>query len=165
VEIRRVDDQTVALLEIDLLLCELIRRIPESADPAGSEAAESRIYSNPTNGVDPELDAEWKEYVIPEMRERFQSAIETIRSDIAEFPTKTASDDFSLLIPFGHLEAWIHGLNQARLALAARYEIDEHDMERMPLGGDERALALFQIHVYGLMQERFLMEQMESDDE
>jgi hypothetical protein len=58
-----------------------------------------------------------------------------------------------------HLEAWIHALNQARLALAARHEFAERELEReVPTEGGERALALFQIHFYGLLQEFFLRQ-------
>src|SRR5690606_35522168 len=101
---------------------------------------------------------EWKEFVVPEMRDRFQSAIDTVRDDLSGFPESGTGDEFSLVFPTAHLEAWIHSLNQARLALAARYEITEEDMESIPMSGDARALALFQIHFYGYLQERFLAE-------
>ena len=58
-----------------------------------------------------------------------------------------------------HLEAWIHALNQARLALAARHDFSERELEReIPAEGDDRAFALFQIHFYGLLQEFFLRQ-------
>jgi hypothetical protein len=58
-----------------------------------------------------------------------------------------------------HLEAWIHALNQARLALSARFGFTERDMEdAIPIEGDQRALALFQVHFYGFLQECFLRQ-------
>ena len=67
--------------------------------------------------------------------------------------------DNALRIPVKNLEAWIHTLNQARLAIAARYDFSERDMDkRMSLDGGARSLALFQIHFYGVLQECFLQQ-------
>ena len=58
-----------------------------------------------------------------------------------------------------NLDAWIHTLNQARLAISTRYDFTEEDMEkRVSLGGDARGLALFQVHFYGFVQECFLQQ-------
>ena len=65
----------------------------------------------------------------------------------------------ALAIPIKHLESWIHGLNQARLALAARHSFTEEDMDRiLPLAGDPHSLALLQVRFYGILQELFLQE-------
>lgn len=157
-DIHRIDEQTVAIEDLDLFLCELLQQIPVSADTSDSESASARLYSSPTHGAEPEFDEEWKEYVEPEMHEHFESALDVVRADMAGFPSPDAEAHQTLLVPVDHLESWIHALNQARLALGARYDVTEEDMDDLPSGGDERALAIFQIHFYGYLQERFLAE-------
>ena len=101
----------------------------------------------------------WRNYVEPGLRELFQSSLEIIANDLADFPGALPEEDYTLSLPLTHLEPWVHGLNQARLALAARYSFTEEEMEgRMPLDGDTRAFALFQVHFYGFLQECFLRE-------
>jgi hypothetical protein len=158
VDIQRIDEQTIAIEDLDLFLCELLQQIPVSADPSGSESACSRLYSSPTHGAEPEFDEEWKEYVEPEMHQQFESALDVVREDMSDLPSGEGDAHHTLFVPVDHLESWIHALNQARLALGSRYEVTEEDMDSIPTGGDERALAIFQIHLYGYLQERFLTE-------
>jgi hypothetical protein len=158
VDIRRIDEQTVGIEDLDPFLCELLQQIPSKADPSGDESAEARLYSSPTAGTEPNFDLEWREYVEPELRQSFESARDVVRDDVAALPLQEARLPNTLLIPVSHLDSWIHALNQARLALGARYEITEEDMDEIPSGGDERALAIFQVHFYGYLQERFLHE-------
>ena len=157
-EVIRQDEKTVGLRELDLFSCELLHQIPSSADPSGSEAATSRIYTSPTHGAEPEFDEEWVEYVGPDLKHCFESSLETVQADLQSLKQSGEDDVYELAIPVTHLEAWIHGLNQARLVLAARYDFGESEMEKMPLSGDIRALALYQIHFYGYLQERFLQQ-------
>ncbi len=157
-EIHRLDEQTVAIEDLDLFLCELLQQIPVSADPYDSDSATERLYSSPTHGAEPGFDQEWKEYVEPELRDYFNSALDVVREDLADFPSGDTDGYYTLLVPVKNLESWIHALNQARLALGARYNVTEEDMDEIPTGGNERALAIFQIHFYGYLQERFLAE-------
>ena len=157
--ISRLDEQTLTLSELDLLAVELLHQIGISAEPEGSPAAAERLFPSPSAGRDSSLDRDWKNYVEPGLRELFQSSLEIIETDLADFPGQSSEDTYSLDLPVKHLEAWIHGLNQARLALAARYSFTEEEMEgRIPLEGDTRAFALFQVHFYGFLQECFLRE-------
>jgi hypothetical protein len=158
-KIHRIDAKTLALEEIDGMLADLLRQIPESADPAGNEAATERLYPSPTGGQDPDADAEWREYVEPGLRDLFLDAVSVVKEDLKAFPEKTTSGNRALRLPVKHLDAWIHALNQARLALAARHEFTDRELEReIPTEGGERAFALFQIHFYGLLQEYFLRQ-------
>lgn len=158
-KIQRLDAKTIALEEIDGLVGELLRQIPASADPSGSEAAAERLYPSLTEGREPEADAEWREYVEPGLRELFLDAVTIVREDLKNFPAKGHAGAGELRLPVKHLEAWIHALNQARIALAARHGFTEHELEReIPTEGGARAFALFQIHFYGLLQEFFLRQ-------
>ena len=157
--VTRLDEQTLAIGELDLLGVELLHQIPVSAEPADNTDVHDRFFPSPSGGRDARLDGDWQNYVEPGLRELFQDCLEVIESDLADFPGDTPQDYYTLQLPLKHLEAWIHGLNQARLALAARYDFTEEEMEsRMPVTGDVRAFGLFQVHVYGFLQECFLRE-------
>src|SRR5207244_12885602 len=74
----------IEISELDPFLAELLRQIPASANPDGASAAEQRLYSSPTTRKDAEICAEWKMYVEPELRRLFQSATETVASDLEQ---------------------------------------------------------------------------------
>lgn len=159
-QISRPDGKTVLLSRLDALLSELLRRIPQSADPGDNAAARARLFSQPTHDQrEAELIEDWREYVEPELARIFLSALEVIEKDLGKLVIDHASGEGALSIAVSHLESWIHGLNQARLALTARYDLGEEEMDRsLPLDGDPRALALLQVRFYGIMQELFLRE-------
>jgi hypothetical protein len=158
VKITRVDEQTISIGPMDLFCTELLRQIRLSATAEDDGKVPERLYPSPTFGKDHEFDEEWRDYVRPGLEEIFDSNLSTIDQDLANFPpTKPADDHHTLHIPVSHLEAWVHGLNQARLAIAARYGFEEKEMDsNIPMDGDVRALALFQVHFYGWLQECFL---------
>jgi len=158
VQITRPDKKTILLSRLDALLCQLLRRIAQSADPGDSAAARARLYSAPTHDRDEaDLIEDWRDYIEPELARLFLSALGVIESDLLTLRIDKKSGEGALSIPFQHLENWVHGLNQARLALAARYDFSEAEMEHpLPLDGEPRALALLQIRFYGLLQELFL---------
>jgi hypothetical protein len=160
VQISRVDEHTLQISQLDPLLRELLQRIVASADPTGSAAAEERLFSKPSEDPEEsEFFEDWQEYVEPELRHIFQSALEVIDRDLTNLREESPDQGSELTIPLNHLESWIHGLNQARLTLSARHAFSEEDMERiLPLAGDPHSLALLQVRFYGILQELFLQE-------
>jgi hypothetical protein len=154
----RIDPKTVSVGPLDLLYCEFLHQIHAAADPGDNDAARERLFPSPTNGKDPELDRDWLEYVEPELTDWFTSCRQVVERDLRSFPGKTSSDlGYTLRIPFDHLDAWIHALNQARIAIGAKYNFTETDMnEEIPVEGEERSIALFQEHFYGVLIECFL---------
>jgi hypothetical protein len=116
VEIRRLDQETVVLTRLDLFCCELLHQIPVSAQCDEGDAAGQRLYSSPTHGADPAADEDWKEYVAPELRDLFRSAMDVVREDLTDFPPDKPRPYYVLKIPVDHLRGWINALNQARLA-------------------------------------------------
>ena len=159
-QISRPDSKTVLLSHLDALLSELLRRIPQSADPGDSAAARARLFSLPTHDeTEAELVEDWREYVEPELARIFLTSVELIGTDLRKLHVDKKSGEATLAIETDHLESWIHGMNQARLALSSRHEFTEEEMENtLPLTGDPRALALLQIRFYGILQELFLRE-------
>lgn len=141
---------------ISEFLSELLLQVTRCVDTE-HPAVEERLLSSPTAGLDPEWEADWREYVQPDLRQIFHTSREVVEGDLAGFPEARSSEPFTLRIPLEHLEAWVHSLNQARLSLAAIHGFEERDLEGgVSFGGDPRALALTQVHFYGILQESFL---------
>lgn len=156
--LRRVDSDHVALGPLDPFAIDLLRQVAAAArddDPA----ARARLFPSPSNGAERQLDKDWKSYVEPDLRRLFQSSLEVIEEDLGAGIVGASGKGRTLQIPVAHLDAWIHGLNQARLAIVARQNFSTSELEgEVPLEGNERALALFQTHFYGFLQECFLRE-------
>src|SRR5213076_2730856 len=104
-EIRRRKNQ-IEMSKLDPLLAELLRQIPTSANTEGAPAAEQRIFSPPANGKEAELCAEWKMYVEPELRRLFQTATETVATDLEQLNGNEKSfANRTLRIPAKHADA------------------------------------------------------------
>jgi Domain of unknown function (DUF2017) len=159
-EICRQND-ALEVRELDPFLAELLRQIPASTEAKESSPAEERLFSAPAAGQQNDICAEWKLYVVPELRKLFQSATETVRQDLEQLKcTKKTFANCRLRIPLAHADAWLSALNQARLAIAANYQFTERELSdhyRSPLGS-RRDLGLFQVNFYGFLQEFILRE-------
>ena len=156
---RRNDGLEVS--ELDPFLAELLRQIPESTDPEDAPAAKKRLFSAPVAESEREFCNEWKLYVQPELQRLFQSSTETVATDLKQLcgNEKTLAN-CTLRIPNAHADAWLNALNQARLAIAAKYEFSEGELcdhYRSPIGS-RRDLSLFQVNFYGFLQELILRE-------
>jgi hypothetical protein len=156
---------SLEISEIDPFLAELLRQVPASANPEAVPAAEQRLYSPPAGPNEKELCAEWKIYVEPELRRLFQGATETVASDLQQLAEKEKPfANGSLRIPLEHSDAWLSALNQARLAIAAKFDFTEAELcdhYRSPIGS-RRDLSLFQVNFYGFLQE-FILREMDCD--
>ena len=151
--------------EIDPFLAELLRQIPVSTQSESVPAAEERLFSPPATPNETEFCAEWKIYVEPELRRLFRSATETVESDLRQLgDAEKPFANSSLAIPREHSEAWLNALNQARLAIAAKFDFTEAELcdhYRSPIGS-RRDLSLFQVNFYGFLQE-FILREMECE--
>src|SRR5438067_1989652 len=122
-EIRTTDDGWV-FENMDPLIVELLRNVPACAAP-DDEVARRRIFSTPTSGADAEADRDWHENVEPELSELFKSHLDVVAADLAAIQQK--EDAYTLAISTKNARAWIHTLNQARLALGARHGVTDDD--------------------------------------
>ena len=97
----------------------------------------------------------------PELRRLFESATETVASDLEQLAEKERPfANGKLCIPREHSDAWLNALNQARLAIATKYDFSEAELcdhYRSPIGS-RRDLSLFQVNFYGFLQEFILRE-------
>ena len=145
----RYNDEAWNFEEMDPFETALLREVPLCAVPE-DEKTKRRLYSSPTAGADKEADEEWRENVDPGLRELFQSHLDAVVGDIAKM--KIEGESSSIRIPAANAPAWIHTLNQARLALGAKHDVTEDDMEgrRMPRE-NAKLYALMQIDCYGTL--------------
>ena len=142
--IQRQEDEIV-FRGVDSFFEELLRQLPESALP-GDAASRARIFTPLTGGRDREADAEWQELNEPELRELFKSHLDVVADDLKNLTGE--EDDRSVSFPLNHVPAWIHTLNQARLAIAARYGFTEDDIEGRVDVSPKKAVILRQIEIY-----------------
>ncbi len=159
---------TLDIKEIDPFLAELLRQIPASTQSEAVPAVEQRLFSAPSDAAkEKEFCAEWKIYVEPELRRLFQTSTETVESDLRQLgENEKPFANCILRIPTAHSDAWLNALNQARLALAAKYDFTEEELcdhYRSPIGS-RRDLSLFQVNFYGFLQE-FILREMECSSE
>ncbi|HEX8372796.1 MAG TPA: DUF2017 family protein, partial [Chthoniobacterales bacterium] len=145
---------------IDPFFAEIIRQIPHAARPENHSAAEARLFSAPCAENDP-LTEDWQEYVVPDLRSLFSTAVARVQHDLSENLCESDGEDdfpYRLQIPMDHLDAWLSALNQARLVLAARYAFSDEELAEhfTPKLTSLRDLALYQITIYGWMQELLL---------
>lgn len=161
-EFRRQND-CLEISELDPFLAELLRQIPDSTSTEGAEAAEHRLFSSPAPASEREICAEWKLYVEPELRRLFRTATETVAADLKQLNGSTKPfANCTLRIPAENAEAWLNALNQARLAIAAKYNFTDGELcdhYRSPIGS-RRDLGLFQVNFYGFLQE-FILQEMQ----
>jgi hypothetical protein len=158
VEVTRTGD-SLRLARLDLFFVELLRQIPVSADPGDSDAARDRIY--PIATTDPQSNEDWRAYVHPELKEFFTSGSQTVREDLEKFEQlDDSNDNWAFEIPALHFDQWLNVLNQARLALAARFDFEVKEMSQHGPRTIEtvRDLSLFQVHFYGFLQECLLQD-------
>lgn len=146
--------------DLDVIFIELLRQIPATADPGESATARARLYSQPAE--DAATQEEWREYVEPELRHLFETANETVRSDLTQLDKKNENGllEDNLPVPKRHFENWLSSLNQARLALAAKHGFTDAELavHEASFFGNMRDLTLFQIHFYGFLQECIVRE-------
>ena len=153
---RRIDAATLEISGIGFVESALLWRLAAAADPHGSAAAEQRLASSLTGGTDPDLDEEWKEHVLPELRTLFASAVEIVRSDLVG-SWLSPGTDAAVRVPVAHIEPWLIALNQARLALAARHDLTEETMnQRPPEDLAPPTLARLFVDFFGHLQELLL---------
>lgn len=154
--IDRQPDGSFLLSEVDPPFDHVLRSIPACADTADNDAASGRIYPNPVSGKGSgELCNEWREFVEPELRHLFEDAMATVEADLEQL----SEVNTTVAVPARHVDAWLNALNQARLALAARFEITEEDLDRRPRQIEtERDFAVFEIDFFAFIQENLLQE-------
>ena len=158
----RCSDDHVIIDQLDIFSLEILRLIPVSANPDGNKEAEDRLFSSPEK-VGGKFTEDWKAYVEPGLRHLFQTALETVESDLKnpeEIATGQRGPEYLVRVPRAHIEAWVSAVNQARLVIAAKHRFDTPDIESgLPESVESpRDMALLQIHLYDFLLLNLLQE-------
>lgn len=147
------EDGSVLLGGLDDFLVSLIRDLPQVGSP--EPKSESRLFPSLTEGRQPEADADWAEFVRPDLEAHFQMNRDRVEEDCQKISPE-GQRSFKLEIPQESAPAWIHAINQARLSLAAKYHFSDEQLEEGTGGEGPERLAMFQMQFYGMLQEWLL---------
>lgn len=154
------DDGTWSLGKVSELEHLMLTRLPAAADPTGCEEAQNRLYPSPlapTADVDDNtsagLEEDWREYIVPDLRQSFGDALKIVSDDLArgELVTDGETTAYDFNIPKAHADHWCSALNQARLVLHYRHNLPDQDGE---LDGDldpEKWMAMLQTEIYSIL--------------
>ena len=134
--------------EMDPMIVEILRILPDCATTE-DEVAHRRIFSTLTGGADADADLDWIEHVEPDMRELFKTHVDVAAADISAIRQQETA--FTLSIPAKNGRAWIHTLNQARLALGARHGVTDGDTAGRAHHDGLKGFAIMQIDFYGML--------------
>ena len=98
--------------------------------------------------------SEWDEYVVPDLKESFQNQTRFVGAAVEN---ARKGQDRAVFITAAQAEKWYGALNQARLSLQARYDVEEMnevgDVDEME---PELKSAYFRNRFYLLMQSMLL---------
>lgn len=98
---------------------------------------------------------DWDEYVQPDLEAHFEDQIESINSAINQAARESAEGPGSLFISKEEGEKWFGALNQARLALHARYDFSDDEADVDDMGSGKRP-AFFRYQFYKVVQDLLL---------
>jgi hypothetical protein len=116
-------------------------------------SADERLFPESYPG-DAEKEREWRQLGRPDLEALLLTRRELIERDLATLAPEAERLAFRLEIAAAHRNAWLTGLNAARLALAASHGIESQHMEHD--GDDETPddlrLVLMEIHLLGDIQ-------------
>jgi len=149
---RRASADSWELLEIHPLFASLLVELPKVA--SRHKKAQARLYPDPTGGSDDaQLRRDWKEHVRPELERLFATSRDLVARDLEELGHN--GQGTKVLIPAGHLDAWLNALSQARLVIVEENQFTESDLEHRepPDLATRRGLSLLKIHFYAHLQE------------
>ena len=147
---RRASTDSWELRDIHPIFASLLTELPKAA--SRHKKAQARLYPDPIGGEDhTEFRRDWKEHVRPELERLFASSREIVARDLSEL----GGNGTKLVIPSGHLEAWLNALNQARLVIVEESNFSEADLDHRepPDLATRRGMSLLKMHFYAHLQE------------
>jgi hypothetical protein len=107
-----------------------------------------RLLTDPSNNA--AINRDWSEFVVPELEALWKANHELMAADLTRMETDPDQPERTrITFPENHVAAWISAINQARLALGARWNVTEADMNRplRKLGSNPREHDILLIHL------------------
>jgi hypothetical protein len=99
--------------------------------------------------ADDEGAGDWRDYVVPDLRDGFNAQLEGIERALA---AAAGDEPGRIFIPREDAELWYGGLNQARLALEERYHLSAAALSEMTPGKRSAWFrSQFYLHVQSLL--------------
>jgi len=156
---RSKDGEGLTLESVSESELAMLRAVRDAADPASCPEAEKRLFPESVEGKDDEAfdaAADWKEFVVPDLRTQFHEALDQFESDLKRARKKRIGllARYQVDIPMSHVEQWFSALNQARLVLQEKFglpgENERLSLEDMFARGQWRAY--FQSRFYAELQ-------------
>jgi hypothetical protein len=147
---RRASTNSWELRDIHPLFVSLLTELPKVA--SRHKKAQARLYPDPIGGEDhAEFRRDWKEHVRPELERLFASSRDIVARDLSAL----GGNGTKLVIPSGHVEAWLNALNQARLVIVEESNFSEADLDHRepPDLATRRGMSLLKMHFYAHLQE------------
>lgn len=100
--------------------------------------------------ADDEDAEDWRDYVVPDLRDGFNAQLEGIERALAA--GGDGDEPGQVFIPLEDAELWYGGLNQARLALEERYQLSAATLAKMTPGKRSAWFrSQFYLHVQSLL--------------
>jgi len=148
-----VNEKTVQLTGLDPLVADCLQRLAEILAHRDAPAARHRLSPKPS--ADAAFNAEWEQFVAPDLHHLFVSAAETVLRDLTALETDPQQPNvFRVAFPTVHRDAWMSAINQARLILSAQFHVTDQAMERRDLDPRRATdVALVRIHLLGWVLE------------
>ena len=121
----------------------LLNDLPAILHYRADPGVQARMFPDALPG-DLEANDAWHDAMDAELEYLFASAEELMLKDL-----EGLDEGGVLAIPATHLDAWMNGLNQARIILGELYGIVEEDMHNEnPDPGRDRDVAVYRINFY-----------------
>jgi len=127
------DDGGLDLTGVSQGLAAVLLTLPATLDADAPPAVNKRLFPD-VSATDEEANDEWRKLMHPELFHLLGSARDVIANDLRLLVMTCATEsDGRLEIPGKHRDAWISGLQVARLAIAAHHGLDRYEAEIEPV--------------------------------
>lgn len=156
-KLQRLRDGRLCLCGIDDGWQWVLARVPDLLAGHQPPAVRERLLPKPSHIA--AINRDWQELVVPELEALWKSNNELMAADLAKLEADPDQPECARLIfPKNHAAAWVIAINQARLALGARWNVTEADMNRplRKLGADPREHDILLIHLLASALQLFI---------
>lgn len=99
---------------------------------------------------------DWSEWVLPDLREGFEQHLLTVAAAIEAARKGGINKRGVVVVPKAQLFDWYAALNQARLAMEAKYQFGSKPPRETGDGATERGAAYFRSQFYSFLQSYML---------
>lgn len=158
--------------EVPDVVYQHLMKVGEIAEVDPKSNAAKRLYPNllapsePRTEKHEEMEADWRQFVRPELETANSAAIQTVLLDLAKAKKSEGEDGesvFAFDVPNEHIPRWYQAYNLARLVLAEEHQLP---FSKFPLApgkkpSAQRMLAAQVSDIYAFLLEMLVSQMME----